>query len=246
MGLNLLMVAGSAIAAALRFIGGILYRPDEEGERTSIWSVRRRDAQLFFTMTFAFWAIAASSLACVQYQPDAPELLWQIAPPLADGETPTVYTLVERFGKTVVGLAAAAMFLTPILITTGRCLMAIAKFINEKLLVPRVNKIVEPHLNRKLAEIDEAAAESRAESLAEAIAEAIAEIRAETVAETRAETAAEIRAEAIAEIRAEAAAEIRAEVNSLWRRWLERRNAALARGENFDEPPPDLTGQPNS
>ena len=225
MGLNLLMVAGAAIAAALRFIGGILYRPDE-GERTSIWSVRRRDAQLFFTMTFAFWAIAAGALAYVQYQPDAPELLWQIAPPLANGETPTVYTLVERFGKTVVGLVAAAMFLTPILTTTGRCLMAIAKFINEKLLVPRVNKIVEPHLNRKLAEIDEAAAKSRAEA----------------IAKIRAETAAEIRAEG----RSQGHAEGRAEVNSLWRRWLERRNAALARGENFDEPPPDLTGQPNS
>ena len=198
MGLNLLLV--SAIAAALRFIGGILYQPDTE-ERTSVWSVRKRDAQLFFTMTFVFWTLAAVLLTYVQYRPDAPEILYRMAPPLPPGAAPTVYNLVERFGGIVIGLAAAAMLLTPTLTVSGRCLMGIARFINEKLLVPRVNKIVEPHLNRRMAEVD-------------------------------------------AEVRARVDAEVRAEANSRWRQWLERRDAALARGEPFDEPAPDQAGPP--
>ncbi len=220
MGLNLLLAAGSAIAAALRFIGGILYQPDTE-ERTSVWSVRRRDAQLFFTMTFVFWTLAAALLAYVQYGPDAPEILYRMAPPLPPGATPTVYNLVERFGGIVIGLAAAAMLLTPTLTVSGRCLMGIARFINEKLLVPRVNKMVESHLNRRLAEA-----------------------RAESIAETQAIVHNQIRDEGRAEGHAVGHAVASAEANRRWRQWLERHDAALARGEPFDEPAPDQAGPP--
>ena len=34
----------------------------------------------------------------------------------------------------------------------------------------------------------------------------------------------------------------RAEINSLWRAWNERRLDAVAKGEPFDEPPPDVSG----
>ena len=46
--------------------------------------------------------------------------------------------------------------------------------------------------------------------------------------------------EAVAEAVAEATAEVRAE-NALWRAWNERRLDALAKGEPFDEPPPDVS-----
>ena len=46
--------------------------------------------------------------------------------------------------------------------------------------------------------------------------------------------------EAMEEAVAEATAELRAE-NALWRAWNERRLDALAKGEPFDEPPPDVS-----
>ena len=51
---------------------------------------------------------------------------------------------------------------------------------------------------------------------------------------------AEGRAEGIAEGIAEGRAEGIAEGHAMWRAWNERRKEAEARGESFDEPPPDL------
>ena len=48
-------------------------------------------------------------------------------------------------------------------------------------------------------------------------------------------------AEAVAEATVESRAEGRAEINALWRAWNERRLDALAKGEPFDEPPPDVS-----
>ena len=52
---------------------------------------------------------------------------------------------------------------------------------------------------------------------------------------------AEAAAEARVEARAEAWAEARAETDALWRAWNERQMDALAKGEPFDEPPPDVS-----
>ena len=69
---------------------------------------------------------------------------------------------------------------------------------------------------------------------------------AEAVAKGRAEGLAEGRAEATAEARAEARSETRAETNALWRAWNRRRLDALAKGEPFDEPPPDDIAEPSA
>ena len=67
-------------------------------------------------------------------------------------------------------------------------------------------------------------------------AELIAQGRAEGIVEGRAEGVAEGRAEGVAEGEARARAELVAEVVA----WNERRLAAEARGEPFDEPPPGV------
>ena len=48
--------------------------------------------------------------------------------------------------------------------------------------------------------------------------------------------------EAVDEAVTEAVAETATEVDGLWRAWNERRLDALAKGEPFDEPPPDISG----
>ena len=57
---------------------------------------------------------------------------------------------------------------------------------------------------------------------------------------------AEAVAEAVAEARTEVRAEVRAETNALWRAWNGRRLDALAKGEPFDEPPPDDIAEPSA
>ena len=72
--------------------------------------------------------------------------------------------------------------------------------------------------------------ERRERQLREAVEEAV------TVAVT--EATAEGRAAGIAEGRAEG----RTEINDMWRAWNARRMDAVANGEPFDEPPPDVSG----
>lgn len=59
-------------------------------------------------------------------------------------------------------------------------------------------------------------------------------------AEVTAEVTAEVKAEITAEITAEVTAAVIAEANARWRAWNDRRLAAEAAGELFDEPPPNL------
>ena len=54
------------------------------------------------------------------------------------------------------------------------------------------------------------------------------------------EAVAEAVAEATVESEAEGRVRGRAEINALWRAWNERRLDAVAKGEPFDEPPPDV------
>ena len=53
-------------------------------------------------------------------------------------------------------------------------------------------------------------------------------------------------AEAVAEATAEARSEARSEANALWRAWNGRQLDALAKGEPFDEPPPDDIAEPSA
>ena len=69
----------------------------------------------------------------------------------------------------------------------------------------------------------------RERQLREAVAEAVAEATVESRAEGKVE------GEAVGRVRG------RAEINALWRAWNERRLDALAKGEPFDEPPPDVS-----
>ena len=66
------------------------------------------------------------------------------------------------------------------------------------------------------------------------------ERRAEAVAENEARLRAEGRIEGIAEGEAKGRVEGVTETDALWRAWNGRRLDALASGEPFDEPPPDI------
>ena len=80
--------------------------------------------------------------------------------------------------------------------------------------------------------------EAVAEAVTVAVTEATAEGRAAGIAEGRAEGRTEGRAEG----RTEGRAEGRTEINDMWRAWNARRMDAVANGEPFDEPPPDVSG----
>ena len=71
-------------------------------------------------------------------------------------------------------------------------------------------------------------------------AEGHAEGRAEGRTEGRAEGRTEGRAEGRTEGRAEGRTEGRAESTAEWQNWNARRVKVAAKGEPFDEPPPDL------
>ena len=72
------------------------------------------------------------------------------------------------------------------------------------------------------------------------MAEAVAESEAKGRAEGMAEGIAEGRVEGIAEGEARGRVEGVTETDALWRAWNGRRLDALANGEPFDEPPPDI------
>ena len=131
---RLIIATGTAIVAVLRVIGGALYQPDD-GERVSTWSVRKRDARVFYLLLAALWVVAAAGLAWAQYDPAPPRVLeWATLPPhTGDG---SVFVVAQRFGVVVIPLLAAALLLTPIVTGIGRILMTIASFINEKILDP--------------------------------------------------------------------------------------------------------------
>ena len=83
--------------------------------------------------------------------------------------------------------------------------------------------------------------DERAQRLAKGKAEGIAEGKAEGIAEGKAEGIAEGKAEGIAEGEAKGKADGIAERDRVWTVWNERRLAAAAKGQPFDEPPPSNT-----
>ena len=146
MALKLLIAAGYSVAAILRAIGNALYEPDD-GERVPTWSVRKRDARIFFLLLYGLWIMAAAILAHSQYA-SAPlsVIQWATPPPhIGDG---SAYAVIQRFGNLVVPLLAVALVLTPILTAVGRILMSISQFIDKKILDP----IVDAHIARRTAE----------------------------------------------------------------------------------------------
>ena len=73
----------------------------------------------------------------------------------------------------------------------------------------------------------------------------IAEGNADAIA-AAAEAAAAATADAVAAATTTAAAATVSATNKEWRHWLNRRDAALAKGEPFTEPAPDEAGQPST
>ena len=139
------IVTGMALVGILRIIGAALYRPDDE-ERISIWSIRKQDARIFYLLLSGLWLVAATALAYAQYAPAPPRVLeWATpSPHIGDG---SAYAVAQRFGALVIPLMVAALVFTPVIIGTGRFLMALAQFINEKILDPIIEaKAVAPRL----------------------------------------------------------------------------------------------------
>lgn len=216
---KLFVLTGAVIVAILRTIGRALYQPDD-GERVSTWSVRKRDARIFYLLLSGLWLAAAAALAWAQYASAAPRVLeWATPPPhIGDG---SAYAVVQRFGAVVIPLMAVALILTPVLSNTGRFLMTLAQFINEKILDPIIEaKVVAPRLAPR--------EERLREELTAAVTESV--ISEVTAAVTEAVTA---------EVTVAVTASVTAAVDERWAGWVARRDAALAEGRDFDEPRPD-------
>ena len=221
MGARLIVVTGAVIVAILRAVGRALYQPDDAAaERVSTWSVRRRDARIFYLLLSGLWLAAASALACGQYAPAPPRVIeWATPPPhIGDG---SVYVVAPRFGAIVIPLMAVALVLTPVLAGAGRFLMTLSQFINEKILDPIIEaKIAGPRLAAREQEQEKA-------------------IYDRIVAEVTAEVAAAVRDKMRDEVAAAVRDEVRGEVTQQWAGWVSRRDAALAQGLDFNEPKPD-------
>ena len=118
----------------------------------------------------------------------------------------------------VTGVAAAVLSLATA--EGGRLAMVAARYIEERYL----NPLREKRINREQ----------------EAMKKVREEVRAEVAAEVRAEVTAEVRAEVAAEV----TAQVTADANARWVEWNERRLAAQANGESFDEPLPSDGDRP--
>ena len=136
---DLLMIAGKGLAAFFNLIGVILYRPGDDDERESILSIRKQDARIFYPTMFLLWIAAAAILAYVEYAPEPNPRVFEYIAPRAT-EDGHVLRLLQRLGTVMIPLAGAAMILTSALTNVGRLTMAIANFINRKLVEPQVNK----------------------------------------------------------------------------------------------------------
>ena len=180
MSLRFLVVAGSAVAAILRIIGSVLYQPDD-GERVPTWSIRRREARLFFLLLYSLWIAAAIVLAYAQYSPTTLRVIQWASPPPHVGDG-TAYIVLQRFGNIVVPLTAVALVLTPVLSTVGRILMSLSQFINEKILDPIIDaKIVAPNADKIRAAVAARVAE---EVTAQVTEEVTAQVTEEVAART--------------------------------------------------------------
>ena len=149
MSLRFLVVAGSTVAAILRIIGSVLYQPDD-GERVPTWSIRRREARLFFLLLYSLWIAAAIVLAYAQYSPTS----------LKISDTMGIAAAAQRRWNRLYRLTAIwqhcrppdgrrLLVLTPVLSTAGRILMSLSQFINEKILDPIIDaRIVAPNADK--------------------------------------------------------------------------------------------------
>ena len=244
----LIIATGTAIVTVLRAIGSALYQPDD-GERVSTWSIRKREARVFYLLLAALWIGAAAGLAWSQYAPAAPRVVeWATLPPHAgDG---SVYVVVQRFGVVVIPLMAAALLLTPAVVGIGRVLMAIARFITEKILEPYVeSKAIAPRMAVREAELQERLErelQERQERLEQELQE-----RLEQALQERLEQALQERQERLeqeVQERLEQELQTRYDTlplriqdnNDLWAAWTARRDAALAQGLEFNAPRPDV------
>ena len=137
MALKLLIAAGYTVAAILRAIGNALYEPDD-GERVPTWSIRKRDARIFFLLLYGLWIMAAAILVHAQYASTPLGVIqWATPPPhIGDG---SAYAVIQRFGNLVVPLLAVALVLTPVLTAVGRILMSISQFIDKKIIDPIID-----------------------------------------------------------------------------------------------------------
>ena len=183
----IIIKAGAVLVATLVAVAGILYQPDE-GERSDAWSIRRRDARIFFPLLYLIWIGAGVALSWSQFAPEPPALLQRLTLPPHRGDG-AAYIVLARFAAIAIGLAVLAMILTPIITNTGRLIMTLAQIIARKWIKPGMDKM-------------------------------IAEGSADAVAATASTS------------------------NKEWRNWLNRRDAALAKGEPFTEPVPDEAGPP--
>ena len=221
-----IIAAGTAIVVALRAIGGALYQPDD-GERVSTWSIRRREARVFYLLLAALWIGAAAGLAWSQYDPAPPRVVeWATLPPHpGDG---SVYVVAQRFGAVVIPLMAAALLLTPILVGIGRFLMIIARFINEKILDPFIeSQAIAPRMvvHEQRLQAREAELQTRESDLQ--TRESGLQTR-ESDLQTR-ESELQTREDAL-------------QRHAQWSDWIARRDFALAQGLEFNEPRPDAAG----
>ena len=185
----IIIKAGAVLVATLVAVAGILYQPDE-GERSDAWSIRRRDARIFFPLLYLIWIGAGAALSWSQFAPEPPALLQRLTLPPHRGDG-AAYIVLARFAAIAIGLAVLAMTLTPIITNTGRLIMTLAQIIARKWIKPGMDKMI-----------------------AEGSADAIAATAATATSAS----------------------------NKEWRHWLNRRDAALAKGEPFTEPAPDESG----
>ena len=206
---RLIIAAGTAVVVVLRVIGSALYQPDD-GERVSTWSIRKRDARAFYLLLAVLWIGAAAGLAWSQYDPAPPRVLqWATLPPHpGDG---SVYVVVQRFGVVVIPLMAAALLLTPATVAIGRLLMAIARFINDKILDPFIeSQAIAPRMAVREAELQERLERELSEKLEQALQAHYNALQRQIQ-----------------------------DNDAQWAAWTARRDAALAQGQEFNEPRPD-------
>lgn len=147
---DLLMIAGKGLAAFFNFIGAILYRPGDDG-RESILSIRKEDARIFYPTMFLLWIAATAALAYVEYAPEPNPRVFEYIAPRAT-ENGHVLRLLQRLGTVMIPLAGAAMILTPVITNFGRLAMAIADFINRRIVEPQVRKHHEEGRTQGIAE----------------------------------------------------------------------------------------------
>ena len=209
-------------------------------DRDSMWSIPLGRRALYFGL-FTTYALAGIGF-----------LLWyEIFEHTADTWPQTVLFIMQGIGINTVGAAGLAL----LSIEGPENVMVVADYLRKKLIEPLEEKrrIEAERRREEAAQRREEAAQRREEAAQRRREEA--EQRREEAAQRRQEEAEQRREQARAEAeervksiqeasRAEGLAEGEARRQAEWVAWNERRMAHEARGEPFDEPPPELPGEP--